>query len=68
MSNKQNDTFFEAQKDLEKCDHVCSSNCRHEGCNCGCGEFHDDTAEIFMDLCVTCFLPFYDCICTNKNK
>ena len=23
-----------------ECDHSCSSNCRKEGCNCACGEFH----------------------------
>jgi hypothetical protein len=22
------------------CEHVCSSDCRREGCNCACGEFH----------------------------
>lgn len=22
------------------CKHECSSNCRKEGCNCKCGEFH----------------------------
>lgn len=22
------------------CDHVCSSSCRREGCNCKCGEYH----------------------------
>ena len=22
------------------CEHVCSGNCRREGCNCECGEFH----------------------------
>lgn len=26
-------------KSLE-CDHQCSSNCRREGCNCNCGEWH----------------------------
>lgn len=23
------------------CDHDCVSNCRREGCNCLCGEYHD---------------------------
>jgi len=23
------------------CEHVCSGNCRREGCNCLCGEWHD---------------------------
>jgi hypothetical protein len=30
---------------LEKqpyCDHACTSNCRREGCNCLCGEWHCD--------------------------
>lgn len=25
---------------MKKCEHICSSNCRREGCNCECGEFH----------------------------
>jgi hypothetical protein len=28
------------------CDHVCSGNCRRTGCNCGCGEFHQETTTI----------------------
>ena len=23
-----------------ECSHSCSSNCRNNGCNCSCGEFH----------------------------
>jgi hypothetical protein len=23
------------------CVHSCTSDCRHNGCNCECGEFHD---------------------------
>lgn len=23
-----------------ECSHSCTSNCRKEGCNCDCGEFH----------------------------
>lgn len=23
-----------------ECFHQCTSNCRKEGCNCNCGEFH----------------------------
>lgn len=23
------------------CNHQCSGNCRREGCNCACGEFHE---------------------------
>ena len=25
------------------CDHMCTSNCRREGCNCGCGEYHGNS-------------------------
>jgi hypothetical protein len=25
---------------LQDCDHQCSSNCRRNGCNCDCGEWH----------------------------
>lgn len=24
------------------CEHICLGNCRREGCNCECGEFHCD--------------------------
>ena len=27
------------------CEHVCSGNCRREGCNCLCGEFHDSMTK-----------------------
>lgn len=27
------------------CDHVCSGNCRRNGCNCECGEFHGKFEE-----------------------
>lgn len=30
------DSFDEVQN----CDHDCTSNCRREGCNCACGEWH----------------------------
>lgn len=23
-----------------KCQYICTSNCRREGCNCECGEYH----------------------------
>lgn len=26
----------------DRCDHACTSMCRHNGCNCDCGEWHDD--------------------------
>jgi hypothetical protein len=28
------------------CKHVCSGNCRRVGCNCGCGEFHQEATTI----------------------
>jgi hypothetical protein len=32
----------DAAEDLQHliCEHQCSSNCRREGCNCLCGEWH----------------------------
>ena len=27
------------------CDHSCTSDCRREGCNCLCGEFHDSMTQ-----------------------
>ena len=27
------------------CDHDCTSNCRREGCNCLCGEYHDSMTK-----------------------
>ena len=30
----------------EECDHLCSGNCRREGCRCLCGEWHIEEAEI----------------------
>ena len=37
------------------CDHQCTSNCRREGCNCLCGEYHgqldlEEYKEIISDL------------------
>jgi len=26
----------------EDCDHICTSNCRRVGCNCECGEWHNE--------------------------
>ncbi len=28
------------------CEHVCNSNCRREGCNCECGEYHTTEKEL----------------------
>lgn len=27
------------------CEHMCSGNCRREGCNCLCGEWHDGLSK-----------------------
>ena len=37
------------------CNHQCTSNCRREGCNCLCGEYHgqldlEEYKEIVSDL------------------
>lgn len=29
----------------EGCEHLCTGNCRREGCNCQCGEWHDTYEE-----------------------
>ena len=34
------------------CDHQCSGNCRRNGCNCNCGEYHlndEEVAELTED-------------------
>jgi hypothetical protein len=28
------------------CEHVCSGDCRREGCNCQCGEFHQEAVTL----------------------
>lgn len=30
-----------------ECHHQCTSNCRREGCNCECGEYHEEDREKF---------------------
>lgn len=32
--------MLESFAEALNCTHACSSNCRKEGCNCRCGEFH----------------------------
>ena len=27
---------------MENCEHICSGNCRRVGCNCLCGEWHEE--------------------------
>jgi len=34
--------IYRQDKILDFCDHVCSGNCRRVGCNCECGEWHDE--------------------------
>lgn len=31
------------------CSHICTSNCRRVGCNCECGEFHQEKANRVFD-------------------
>ena len=31
------------------CTHECTSNCRREGCNCLCGEYHDTLDQDELD-------------------
>jgi hypothetical protein len=28
------------------CEHVCSGDCRRQGCNCDCGEFHQEAVTL----------------------
>lgn len=35
----------EDKEAMGMCDHVCTSNCRREGCNCECGEFHGEDKD-----------------------
>lgn len=30
----------EEKEIIDNCNHICTSNCRRNGCNCDCGEFH----------------------------
>ncbi len=32
--------LLEAFVEAQDCEHECTSNCRREGCNCDCGEWH----------------------------
>lgn len=32
--------IFESMEAVRSCDHMCSGNCRRDGCNCACGEWH----------------------------
>lgn len=44
--NKLQDLYDEQlEEPLVECHHQCSGNCRRVGCNCSCGEYHDEKAE-----------------------
>ncbi len=30
---------------MNGCEHICTSDCRREGCNCQCGEWHINAEE-----------------------
>lgn len=40
VTHDETETHFEAVVINLDCEHVCSSDCRREGCNCTCGEWH----------------------------
>lgn len=61
MSNQQNDIINEFEKEKSEgafdeseveCGHICSGDCRREGCNCECGEWHEvhEANEINMPI------------------
>jgi hypothetical protein len=33
-----------------ECDHICSGNCRRNGCNCECGEWHNEQQDKFAEI------------------
>ena len=39
---KEDTNMIEEEEEKEACDHSCSGNCRREGCNCKCGEWHEE--------------------------
>jgi hypothetical protein len=40
MSEVHLTDMLEGFAEALQCDHQCSSNCRRNGCNCACGEYH----------------------------
>lgn len=36
----------ECYAEIQQCEHQCTGNCRREGCNCACGEFHKVLATV----------------------
>lgn len=44
MDDLQEEDFIIPEEEETLCDHICTGNCRREGCNCDCGgEWHDIT-------------------------
>jgi hypothetical protein len=53
----------EELEEIIDCDHICTSNCRRVGCNCECGEWHNE--EMLDKLCPCgCGKKSIDCKCT----
>lgn len=46
-------------KTPKACDHICTSNCRREGCNCECGEYHEEREE--------CDHNIFTCRCGERD-
>ncbi len=40
MSQNELKEMLQCFTESLECDHQCTSNCRREGCNCACGEYH----------------------------
>lgn len=40
ISESYLEDMLKAFMETLECNHECSSNCRREGCNCACGEYH----------------------------
>lgn len=40
MSEESLKEMLEGFVETLECDHACTSDCKREGCNCSCGEFH----------------------------
>lgn len=40
--NEEAELDAQEKMDAENCDHDCTSMCRHNGCNCKCGEWHNE--------------------------
>lgn len=40
MTEQDMKEMFEGFIETLECNHACTSNCKRQGCNCDCGEFH----------------------------